>query len=269
MRTRPAGESGCRAIAECALRSIGLRLLLLAGAAIGLSACGSASATRTAPPAASPSRPPQGLSPAQAVSPAHTPQAVSPARAARCPTPAATSRATVALKAAVARYRTESRGKTIHADLRQIAHDSILLAALRKGDLRAALAQANRQLVRHVVRIRVLQGSRVLVDANPASFDVGGAETALYARDGRLLGQLQITVQDVIGFIKLVHKLNAADVVVRGARHEVRTSLPAAARLSLPRSGCRRIGTREYVVRTFQEAGFAGDPLTISVLTAA
>jgi len=189
--------------------------------------------------------------------------------AARCPTPAAASRAQTALHSARARYLTESRGKVIHADLRQIAHDGILLRALSTGNLRAALAAANRQLVRHVVRIRVLRGSQVLLDANSTSFDVGGSGMELYAPNGRSLGRLQITVQDVIGFIKLVHKLYAADVVVRGARGQMRTSLPAAARLSLPRSGCTQIGSHRYVVRSLNETSFSGEPLTIRLLTAA
>jgi hypothetical protein len=188
---------------------------------------------------------------------------------ARCPTPAAASRASKAFNAARRRYVTESRGAVIHADLRQIAHDGILLKALSAGNLASALAEANRQLVRHVVRIRVLRGSRLLVDANSTSFDVGGSGVELRAPNGRRLGRLQITIQDVIGFIKLVHKLNAADVVVRGARGQVRASLPAAVKLSLPRSGCTRIGSRRYVVRSFNETSVSGEPLGIWVLTAA
>jgi hypothetical protein len=175
----------------------------------------------------------------------------------------------MALTAAKRRYITEARGAVIHADLRQIASDPVLLGALSAGNLNSALAEANRQLVRHVVQIRVLRGSRVLVDANPTSFDVGGSGMELHARNGRNLGRLQITVQDVIGFIKLIHKLNAADVVVRGTHEQVRTSLPAAATLSLPRSGCTQIRGSRYVVNSFNETSFSGEPLTIWVLTAA
>ncbi len=161
------------------------------------------------------------------------------------------------------------RGTVIHADLRQIASDPILLGALSSGSLDSALAEANRQLVRHVVQIRVLSGTRVLVDANPTSFDVGGSGMALHAPNGRSLGRLQITVQDVIGFIKLIHKLNAADVVVRDTHGRMRTSLPAAAALSLPPFGCTQIQGSRYVVNSFHETGFTGEPLTIWVLTRA
>ena len=197
-----------------------------------------------------------------------SPQRALAAAAHGCPTPAAASRARAALSAAKRRYLTEARGKVIHADLRQIASDRILLGALSSGNLKSALAEANRQLVRHVVQVGVLQGSRVLVDANPTSFDVGGSAVELRARNGVSLGRLQITVQDVIGFIKLIHKLNAAEVVVRSAGGQVRTSLAPLATLSLPRSGCTQIGTHRYVVSSFGEASFWGEPLTIWVLTA-
>jgi len=186
-----------------------------------------------------------------------------------CPTPAAAARARVALAAAEARYRLEARGTTIHRDLSQIAHDAALVEALRAGNLSLALQAANAQLVRHVVQIRVLNGSRVLLDANPTSFDVGGSSVALRAPNGRSLGQLVITVQDVIGFIKLVHKLDAADVVVRDSAGHMRTSLPAAANVALPSSGCTHIGARTYAVGSFSDTSFTGQPLTVWVLTAA
>lgn len=182
---------------------------------------------------------------------------------------AAEHRADRALRKARARYLNEAQGAVIHTDLRQIAHDAALVNALGSGDLSAALAAANRQLVRHVVQIRVLQGSRVLVDANPTSFDVRGSSIDLRGSRGRGLGRLTITVQDVIGFNKLVHKLDAADALVRGAAGQFRTTLPAAVHASLPRSGCTQIGARKYVVRSFDETSFTGEPLTIWILTAA
>jgi hypothetical protein len=185
-----------------------------------------------------------------------------------CPTALASSRAAEALRWARARYLKEAQGRVIHADLQQIAGDTTLLEALSRGDLRRALVAANRQLVRHVVRIRVLRGARVLVDANPSSFDVRGSGIALRAANGTSLGRLQITVQDVIGFIKLTDKLTSADAVVRTDGGRMRTSLPAAVGSPLPASGCTRIGSRPYLVRSFRETSFTGEPLTIWLLVA-
>jgi hypothetical protein len=185
-----------------------------------------------------------------------------------CPTPAATALASKAVAEAKGRYALEASGAAIHADLRQIAHNTAFVEALRARNLPLALEVANGELVRHVVRIRVLQGSRVLVDANPTSFDVNGSSITLRA-GGRTLGQLKITVQDIIGFIKLDRRLYHVQTVVRSANGQMRTSLLAATRAPLPSSGCVQVGRRTYVVSTFPEKSFTGEALTVWVLSPA
>jgi hypothetical protein len=226
----------------------GLAIVLL-GVAIGLSACGKSSSARQ--PSSS----------------------VGAVAIGGCPSPAAARRARSTLRNAKLRYRVESRGAVIHADLRYIAHDRTLLNALRDGNLAAARAEVHRlqhsQIVKHVTRIRVLQGQRVLIDGWPTSFDVAGSERELPGRQGYSLGRLQITIQDIIGFIKLERRREAAEVLVRGAGGQVRTLLPAAKTVPLPRFGCAQIGGLRYVVSSFQEMGFTGVPLTIWLLTAA
>jgi hypothetical protein len=242
--TRP--REGCLAVA-------------FSGAAIGLSACGVSASDPAAPhmPAVAPARP----------------SGIARVAARGCPSPAVAARARAVLRGAERRFQIESRGSTIRADLRYIAHDSVLLRALSSGDLAAARAEVGRlqdsSVVKHVTRIRVLRGSRVLLDGWPASFDVAGSERELRGGRGRSLGRLQITIQDVIGFIKLEHKHAATEVVARGARGQVRTLLPAAARKSLPAAGCTQVGARRYMVRSFKRSSFTGDPLTIWLLTRA
>jgi hypothetical protein len=186
-----------------------------------------------------------------------------------CAAAAAAARARAALLAAEKRYRLEARGTVIHADLRRIAADGALTTALAAHDLAGAQAEATRQLVRHVVRIRVLSGARVLVDANAASFDVAGSSVALVGSSGARLGRLEITVQDVIGFDKLVHKLVHADVVVRSSAGRARATLAGASRVLLPASGCVHVGRSTYLVSSFSPVGFAGEQLDVSVLTPA
>jgi hypothetical protein len=169
---------------------------------------------------------------------------------------------------AKSRYALEASGATIHADLGQIAHNTAFVKALRAGNTSLALEIANRELVRHVVRIRVLQGSHVVLDANPTSFDVNGSSLTLRS-GGRTLGQLKITVQDIIGFIKLDRRLYHIQTVVRSANGQMRTSLLAATRAPLPSSGCVQVGRRAYVVSTFPEQSFTGEPLTVWVLSPA
>jgi hypothetical protein len=236
------------------------------GIAIGLSACGSAASDPPAHIASlAPARPSQIARAGSHSAGAHS--------ARGCPSPAAAARARAVLSGAMRRFQIESRGSTIRADLRYIAHDRVLLDALSSSNLAVARAEVGRlqhsQIVKHVTRIRVLRGSRVLVDGWPTSFDVAGSERELRDRRGRSLGRVQITIQDIIGFIKLEHRHEATEVVVRGAHGRVRTLLGAARKLSLPLSGCARVGARRYMVRSFKETGFAGEPLTIWLLTPA
>lgn len=257
----------------------GALALALGGAAIGLSACGGSSpdppvsgaatgvnAAGSSASTSSTDPPPARLGPLALAS--NAPRAA----AHGCPTRAAARHARLELRLAEERYTIETRGSTTHADLRYIAHDPILLEALRSGNLAAARAEVNilqhSQLVKHVTRIRIVRGGHVLIDGWPSSFDVGGSERVLRS-GGRRLGKVQITIQDVIGFVKLEHRRNATEVLARGAAGQVRTLLPAAKRVRLPRAGCATVAGRSYVVSSFRERNLTGELVTIWLLTAA
>jgi hypothetical protein len=74
-------------------------------------------------------------------------------------------------------------------------------------------------------------------------------------------------MQDVIGYVKLVHRLTGAQIVVRGDGSHVASSLAGGAAARLPPAGDAAVGGRTYVVRSFPETGFAGEPLTVWLLT--
>lgn len=250
--------AGGLTIAKAARPRRGALMAVLLGAAIGLSACGAS-----------------GSDPAPSHAPylaAAAPPNLAHAAAHGCPGPAAAARARAVLRGAKRRFQIESRGSAIKADLRYIAHDRVLLDALASGNLAAAREEVlhlqHSQIVKHVTRIRLMRGSHVLIDGWPSSFDVAGSERKLHAH-GRSLGSVQITIQDIIGFIKLEHRHDATEVVAHGSRGQVRTLLPAAERKTLPASGCTRVGARRYMVRSFTETGFTGEQLRIWLLTPA
>ena len=167
-------------------------------------------------------------------------------------------------------YRLEAHGPAAPASVRRIGRDAVLLAALQAHDARAIRAEALRQLFLphyHVVRIRVLRGPRSLVDVG-GRFVSAGAHAELRSTSGRPLGRLEASIQDVIGFVKLVHRRAGAQAVVRGTGGHVATLLPAAANARLPSAGRVRIGGRSYDVRSFREIGFAGEPLRVWILAA-
>jgi hypothetical protein len=174
-------------------------------------------------------------------------------------------------------YHRETKGGKVFQQLGRIARDGILLAALSRGDLAGAQAEADAQLrspsnhFDHVTRISVIRGSRVLVNAtvNSDGVYVVAPGTRTLKSNGRLLGTLLVSLQDVTGFVKLVHRITGAEILVRGASGHVRTSLAAARGVRLPSSGHVTIAGRGYLVRSFGEIGWGNEPLTVWILVAA
>jgi hypothetical protein len=233
-----------------------------------LVACGLAVTVATATACHASAAPQPGTAPGSGPAPRSA-----PARASSAPAPCATAGARARLSSAVAhaegRFNLEVTGSAAHTQLIRVAQDATFLAALRSGQYAAALAEANSQLTHHVVRIRVSRGSRLLVDANPSSFSVNGPTLELRQHNGSALGLLRITIQDVLGFVKLVHKFTHSELLVRGRRGAVVTSLPALANRSLPAYGCVSAGGATYLARSFGQLSFTGDPVTVWVLVAA
>jgi hypothetical protein len=184
------------------------------------------------------------------------------------PASAADVKADTLVQVAQRIYSQEVTGVIGRAQVRRIARDTALtraLAARRPAALRAA---ALRQLFlkgKHVVRIEVLQNGAVRTDVG-GRFVVGGESGVLRAPNGRRIGELELSMQDVLGYRKLVNRLTGAQVVIRGNAGHVETSLPAAAQASLPGSGTVSLQGRTYVVREFGETGFAGEPLRVWLL---
>jgi hypothetical protein len=148
--------------------------------------------------------------------------------------------------------------------VKHLGADPALIRALRTGDRPLIRARARRTVIPHEVRVRIVRGSRVLTDVG-LPFVVQGAQADLRAPDGALLGRVAVSIQDVIGFVKLVSRQTGTEVVVRG-QGRLATSLSGAAHARLPRSGRVRLAGRTYIVRSFREADFIGKPLTIWVL---
>jgi hypothetical protein len=181
--------------------------------------------------------------------------------------------------AAKASYRSEARGRKLSQQLSRIARDGVLLGALYKGDVAGAQSEADAQLrspgnhFDHVTRISVVRGSRVLVNAtvNSDGVFVVAPGSRVLRLHRRLLGTLLVSIQDVTGYVKVVHDLTGADVVARGASGRVRTSRGAPTGVRLPPAGQVTIAGRRYFVRSFHETGWGNEPsgnepLTIWIL---
>jgi hypothetical protein len=175
---------------------------------------------------------------------------------------------------AKASYRSETKGAKLLQQLARIAHDGVLLNALSRSNVVGAQAEADTQLTSpanhfdHVTRIGVIRGSRVLVNAtvNSDGVFVVAPGSRVLRLQGRLLGTLLVSIQDVTGYVKVVHDLTGADVVARGASGRVRTSVGAPSGVRLPLSGHITIAGRGYFVRSFREVGWGNEPLRVWIL---
>jgi hypothetical protein len=262
-RPRAAGRTG-RALPELTRRAAAcFSLAAISALAIALAACGSTPSASTSAQSSARS----------ATLSAH----VAATRGTTRPHSPRDRRVDASVATAKATYRGETKGPKLREELGRIARDRILLGALARGDAVAAQAEADAQLrsplnhTAHVTRISVIRGSRVLVNATVNSdgvFVVAPGVRTLRLH-GRSLGTLLVSIQDVTGFVKLVHNLTGAQVLARGASGRVRTSPGSTARLPLPASGRVTIAGRGYLVRSFGEIGWGGEPLTVWVLEGA
>jgi hypothetical protein len=228
------------------------RRVAAGGLAVLVAGCGASAVAKSAPTSAAP-----------------TSASTAIASTAKAP-PAAIDRLT-----AVARrqYTAEVSGGTTRKLLHRVGKDPTLLRTLQSGNLAATRAYVQRQFPAvwyhwHVSRMRIMQGSQVVAEQG-VPFAVAPSQMTLHGANGRALGTLEVSIQDVIGFVRLMHRLHPLDVVVRGSGADVRSSLPAAAQAQLPSSGSATIAGRRYSVRSFHETAWGNEPVTVWILAKA
>jgi hypothetical protein len=177
-----------------------------------------------------------------------------------------------ALDVARSTYANEINGGRVHEDWRLVAADQVFLHDLASGNFSAAQAEARYQMmsnaIKHITRVSLLRGNHQLVNAvwnNNGVFVVAPLERTLYLH-GRSLGRLLVSVQDVVGYVKLIPKFTGDQAVVRGSSGQVRASLNAAARVNLPSTGSLTIAGRRYRVGSFDVGGWGGEALTVWLL---
>jgi hypothetical protein len=250
--------------------SAGAVLVAIVAFVFALAACGSTPSARTS---AQPAISTANLRSAHTSTQSPTSSSATTAGAAARARPRR-SRIDRILDVAKSSYHSETKGRVLVQQLNRIARDPILTGALSRGDVAGAQAEADAQLTSpgnhfaHVTRISVVRGSRVLVNATVNSdgvFVVAPGSRVLRSR-GHPLGTLLVSIQDVTGYVKVVHDLTGADVVARGAGGRVRISRGAPTVGRLPRSGRVTLAGRRYDVRSFSELGWANEPLTIWIL---
>ncbi len=112
-------------------------------------------------------------------------------------------------------YANELSSSEVAADRSQVEHFQPLLSALAAGD-RAAVGAAVSSLVfshTHIVRLRVSVGGVVLADIGGPYIIAPVSGTLRLG--GRVLGHYILSVQDDLGYVKLVSRFIGAPIVLR------------------------------------------------------
>ena len=172
---------------------------------------------------------------------------------------------------AKSRYAIEVGGAAAQATMRRVARDPQLIAALASGDntrlttyVRSAFDEVWYHW--HVSRLRIHRGQQMVIDVG-VPFVVAPSHMTLRDAKGRSLGTLEVSIQDVIGFVRYMHRNHPVDVVVRGNDPaHVRTSLPAALEVKLPDSGTVTVAGTRYQVRSFKQMALGGEPVKVWIL---
>jgi hypothetical protein len=239
---------------------------------VGLvSGCAASAATPPARPAVAAT--PAPTAPAHVAAP--TPVAV-PAPVA-APTHVHTAKAPVTAidrltAVAKRRYGLEAHGGVAFGTMHRVARDAGLLRVLEAGNANATRTYVRQQFNSvwyhwHVSRLRILQGSKVVVDTG-VPFVVAPTHMTLRGPGGKSLGTLETSIQDEVGFVRYMHRNYPVDVVVRGqGTGHVRSSLAAATNANLPSTGSVTLAGARYQVRSFHETALAAEPVTVWILT--
>jgi hypothetical protein len=203
-----------------------------------------------------------------AVAPASTGGAVAaPASAPRCGRAAPETLAQTAGWAAKQIYYGEVSSSRTEADRRQVEDYAPLLWAVA-GDHQAATKAAVTKLVyshTHIVRLRVIRGSKLLADVGgPYVLAPLGGTLRLH---GRVVGHYLLSVQDDLGYVKIETHFIGAPLVMRiGTKAVPVDGLLAPGPAAIPEHGPVKYRHVIYQAYSFNASAFPSGALRISVL---
>jgi hypothetical protein len=238
-----------------------IRLAAALTVALALGACGaSAQSTTTSGPrsqATSLGSAPRSAAPATSAS-----ASSSAGCGAQAPATLATAVGTVARRI----YEGELGGSETRADQRQVETYAPLLNAVAAGS-RPAIKAAVTSLVfahTHIVRLRVTHGSSVLADVGgPYILAPAGGTLRLH---GRAIGRYVLSVQDDLGYVKLVTRFLGVPLVMRAGSQPVPVQGLAAGPGRIPDLGPVSYRGRSYEAFSFDARSFPDGPLRVSLL---
>jgi hypothetical protein len=205
--------------------------------------------------------------PAAVASAVRSPVGAAPSSTQPCGAEAAETFARTAGLVAIRIYAKELASSEVSNDKHQVETYGPLLSALEGGN-RAAISEAVTSLVyshTHVVRLRVTRGSRVLADVGGPQIlaPVGGT----LRRNGRPLGRYVLSVQDDLGYVKLVSRFIGVPLVLSAGSHVL--SIEGAVSpgpAAIPAHGAVSYRGKSYQSFSFPAQAFPSGGLRVSLL---
>jgi hypothetical protein len=195
----------------------------------------------------------------------------SPSGPAAAPCGAAAAETLASTEGVVARriYANELASSEVLGDRHQVESFAPLLSALSSPHpSQAAVREAVTSLVfshTHVVRLRVTRSGAVLADVGGPHIlaPVSGALRS----HGRTVGHYTLSVQDDLGYVKLVSRFIGVRLVLReGARTVSGVGALAPGPPPIPAHGPISYRSARYEAYSFDARSFPGGPLRISLL---
>jgi hypothetical protein len=164
-------------------------------------------------------------------------------------------------------YTGELRGSETLSDRHQVESYTPLLNAVASGD-RAAINAAVHHLVyshTHIVRLRVSRGTTVLSD-DGGPYILAPVRGTLRLH-GRAIAHYVLSVQDDLGYVKLVTRFLDVPLLMRAGSHGIPIEgLLSPGPSSIPDHGPLTYKHKLYEAFSFDARSFPGGPLRISLL---
>jgi hypothetical protein len=164
-------------------------------------------------------------------------------------------------------YAAEVNSSETVSDKRQIESDAPLLSAVQSGD-RAAIKAAVHTLVfshTHIVRLRVSRGSQLLADEG-GPYILAPVSGTLRSH-GRTIGRYVFSVQDDLGYVKLVTRFIGAPLILRTASGQVPVEgLLSPGPASIPNHGPVEYRHTAYEAYSFNTSAYPSGRLRVSLL---
>ncbi len=180
---------------------------------------------------------------------------------------AAASATVAAVQSTVAKriYRDELTGTETVQDTARVRGYAPLIGALERGEAAGVQAAVSALVYKprwHIVRLRVLRGNRVLADVGGPHV-IAPVDGTLRAH-GRTLARFVISVQDDLGYVKLVSRFVGVPIDLYQRGSLVMGTLQAVQ--TPPAEGAHvQAGGRSYVVSNLPAQAFPSGPLQASL----